>query len=360
MGGFKVKLLFYIGSLERGGAERVISNLCNEMTKRGHDVILVTTYAKYDYIIPKNVKKIVLKTSKNKVISNFGRIIELRQICKSENPDVAISFMREPNFRLLISNIFNKQKIIISIRNDPKKEYQRGFMILSKFLFRRANGVIFQTEDAKNFFDKCKLKNPSVILNPIDAKFFLNSVIMPQERKNIVSVGRLEEQKNQELLIRAYYNIQNDICDNLLIYGSGSLYNKLNKIIKDLKLENRVFLKGSNENIKNEIKNAKVFVLTSNYEGLPNCLMEAMALGIPTISTNCPCGGPKMLLSDNAGILIDVNDIKMLSKSLKKLLNDIKLIEFYSEKSKEKSKTFYPAHIYDQWEKYFIKICEEN
>lgn len=357
------KILFYINLITYGGAERVLVNLANEFSKRDYQVILVTSYyndKKEAYEIDKNIKRISLQNSKeNKlfIIKNIILTYKLRKICKQENIDVVISFMAEPNFRAIISTTFLGTKNVISIRNDPNMEYPNFlYKILAKILYPFASGCVFQTEEAKKWFDKSVQIKSEIILNHVDKKFY--QVKFEGVRKDIVTVGRLEKQKNQKLLIEAFGKIAIDFPDeNLIIYGDGSEKESLEKLTKSLCIENRVIFKGFYNDIQEEIKGARVFVLSSDYEGLPNAVMEAMSLGLPVISTDCPCGGPKLLISNNEnGILVNVGDLEEMVIALYKILSNRELAESLEENAKIKSFEFESVIIFNKWEQYIKNI----
>ena len=135
----------------------------------------------------------------------------------------------------------------------------------------------------------------------------------------------MEEQKNQELLISAF----NDIPKNkrrgyiLEIYGEGARRRTLQDMINRLGLNENVFLRGKTDDVARVLNNSRIFVLSSLYEGLPNALLEAMALGLPCISTDCPCGGPRSLIKDNEnGLLVENKNEGALSEAICKLINN--------------------------------------
>ena len=352
------KVLLYIESMKRGGAERVMSIIANSFAEKNYNVILVTEIpidnTEEYYNISEKIKTICIDfDNTNFIKKNYSKIKNLRKIIKNEQPDVILSFLGLQNIRMLIASNKLKCKKFVSVRNDPNKEYGTSKLktIIAKFLFRRTDGVIFQTEDAKLFFNKKIQKKSIVIANPIDNKFFnINQIENPH---NIISVGRLEPQKNNKLLIDAYSKID-DTKDKLLIYGEGSLKQELQEYIDAKKLSGKVILMGNSENIEQELKKAKIFVLSSDYEGMPNAFMEAMAVGLPCISTDCPCGGPKYLIENNKeGLLVPCNDVEKMVEALKKMLSsDYKKI---GKLAKIRANNFTTEKIINQWEKYLMK-----
>ena len=300
-----MKILFNCLSMEKGGAERVISILANKFIEKNEVTIVTLIKSNPEYLLDKKVK-VLHVDNKNyfdsdkitkiliKLFSN--RLQKLTRILVNESPDIIISFLPEPSMRLMLIKKINKKikKIptIISIRNDPKIEYKnRLIYLMMKKLYKNVDSMVLQTEEAKNYFSKIiKAEKLAIIPNPINEKFFLNNSNIKEREKTIVTVGRIEKQKNQKLLIDAFKEVEKKYSEyKLLIYGDGSLRKSLQEYSNLLDLKNKVIFKGKRDNIPEEILKAGIFVLSSDYEGMPNSLMEAMALGLPCISTDCPC-----------------------------------------------------------------------
>ena len=360
-----MKLLFYINILSGGGAERVVANLSNLFQADGNDVVLVNTYKTLnEYYVFNNVKRVYLEKkcneNKSRFIKNIKRIKALRKIIKTEKPDVVLSFMLEPNFRTILATRGLKVKTIISVRNDPKIIYS-GKMgrWISKRLMPKADGCVFQTEEAKTFFPK-KLQNKStIILNAVKEEFF--SIVRKPIEGNIISIGRLMPQKNYKLLIDAFNLIKNENPNTTLsIYGDGKIKEELLDYISLLNLQERVRLFGHVENVEQILSTADMFVLPSNFEGMPNVLMEALASGTPCISTDCPCGGPRYLIENNVnGLLVPVNNVEILARSMLSLLKDNSRKNKFSIEGKKKAASFKPDVIYLQWLNYIKEIMEK-
>lgn len=354
------KILFYINALNGGGAERVMSNLSSQFTDNGYEVIFVTSYpAEGEYELNKKIKRFNLENDNyeySKLKRNYIRIKKLRQICKREKPDVIIAFMAEPNFRAIIATIGLRTKTIISVRNDPNKEYSGKLMsFVGKCILPLADGCVFQTKDAKEWFPKKLQKKSTIIYNAVKADFF------EIQRKPIdglvVTCGRLEEQKNHKMLIRAFKNVVEKYPNiKLHIYGEGSLQEQLQKLIDDLGLKNTIILKGITSDVSSILKEADIFVLPSLYEGMPNALMEAMAVGVPSIATDCPCGGSKMLLEDENGVLVKNDDEYELSKAIELLLIDKSKKIQLSKNAKKEANNFKADDIYIKWNEYIEKV----
>lgn len=355
-----MKILFYINSLGRGGAERVMCNLATAFSEHNHESIIVTSFlVDKEYSIGNKVKRISLfreKLSCGFLARNFRLTSELRKHIRIEQPDVVVAFMAEPNYRAIIASLGLKNKVIISVRNDPNIEYPNAInQLLAKFLYRIADGVVFQTEDAKKWFPAVVQKKSKIIFNQVDEVFY--NIKFNGERHDIVTIGRLTAQKNHKMLIHAFASVANKIADNLIIYGEGELRGELESLINELHMENRIFLPGIINNVAETIVSAKLFILSSDYEGMPNSLMEAMALRIPCISTDCPCGGPRMLFGDLlSDRLFPCGDQKKLSELIEKML--INKVDGNMEKLL--SEQFKPSLILGKWVEYVDKINEHK
>lgn len=353
-----MKIMICIGQLCKGGAERVVSNLSNYLSNNNDVTLVIFRKTKIEYKIDNNVKVIELdekEKTKFKIIRNINRFIKLNKIIKKGKYDITLSFLPKPSYIVLLLKKIRKNKVIVSVRNDPKIEYKSLLnKILMKWLYPTADGFVFQTNEAKNYFSS-KIQNKSeIILNSINQDFLVDKPFDGVRDKVIVSVGRLEQQKNQLLLIKAFGLINKKFPDyKLIIYGDGSLKAKLEKEIFKLNLTKFIELPGVENNIKSKIYKASLFVLSSDYEGLPNSLIEAMVLGVPCISTNCPCGGPKELIDDEKnGFLTEVNNVKMLAEKIEAILSgkfDLQKISINANNLKYKIN---PIIINKQWEDY--------
>lgn len=355
-----MQIMFYINTLGGGGAERVISQLANRFFESGNEVVMVLSYpVENEYPLVSGVKKVYLEQQErgqSRVMRNISRIQELRKLCKAFSPDVMISFMQEPNFRAILATIGLPVKTIVSVRNDPNREYAGKIgRFVGKHIMPLADGCIFQTEEAKQWFPKKLQDKSTIIMNEVSDSFF---EVQRKPSPNVVTVGRLAEQKNQAMLIRAFAKIASKFPEqNLLIYGSGDYTELLKNEINGLQLEDRVFLMGSTSQVQEVLAQAGVFVLSSDYEGMPNALMEAMAAGVPSISTDCPCGGPRMLIRNGEnGLLVPVGDENALSAAMERLLSNRSFAEKIGKQAQEDAKRYEPKVIFREWKAFVDSI----
>lgn len=361
-----MKLYFYINVLGGGGAERVVANLANQFQEHGHDVGIITSFKveneyKTNYEIQRYNLEKRANDKNNRLLKNINRIHKLRRVLKSEKPDVIIAFMAEPNFRTIVAGLGLRTKIVTSVRNDPNKEYA-GHLgnFVKQIIMPLSDGCVFQTTDAQQAFSKTLIDKSVIILNQVDSKFF--TVRRHPKYQKIVTAGRLSAQKNQKLLINAFSRIYMfHPLATLHIYGDGVLKEELENLIKELNLSEKVFLHGNTSHMESVYSEADLFVLSSNYEGLPNALLEAMACGVACISTDCPCGGPRMVIEDGInGLLTPVDDVEQMAAAIDELLRDDAKKNQFSMKGKETSVDLLnPEIIYSKWEKYLYSIIGE-
>ena len=347
-----MKIAFYINVLSGGGAERVMANLASKFADDGHEVIMIVSFSTpNEYFLHSGVKRYILDDNnfRNAIQRNISRIKKLRQIIKHENPQVIISFMAEPNFRTILATRLLKTKVIVSVRNDPEKEYpSRLLKFAARSMYAAANGVVFQTPDAQKWFPKRIQEKSCIIYNPVNPVFFDKKLC--DDRYDFVTAGRLTAQKNHSMLINAYKEIADKVKGNLIIYGEGEQRKQLEDLVQKLNLEDRVFLPGNTKNIVDCLSKALAFVLSSDYEGMPNALMEAMAMGLPCISTDCPCGGPALLIDDGKnGILIPVNDSDAMRIAMLEIDRDRQQRSLYEQNAKQTAAQFTVDRVCAKW-----------
>ena len=360
----RMHIAILIGALIKGGTERVATNLADYFASHGYRVTMVTKYQKEnEYSLNPEVARIISDISEEEItksrIRNFKRrFCKLRNIWKREKPDVILSFIGKNNMMAILTSRFLGIPVAVSVRADPYQEYNRSWMrFAARQLFALSDGVILQTKQCFDFFPE-KVRQKAVILkNPISGEFFRERY-EGQRDKTIVAVGRVDENKNHEMLIRAFAGIAGDFPDyQLVIYGEGDCRQRLIQLVKELSLENQISLPGSINNVADAIYKASVFVLCSNTEGVPNTLIEAMIMGTAVIATDCPCGGPADLIEHQVnGILTPVGDIQLMKENLQNLLKNLQRMKEFGEKAKKTADMFLPEKVYGKWEEYLISL----
>lgn len=355
-------IAFYISSLTAGGAERVISNLANESAARGYEVFMLTDSMedKEYHRLDERVKRIMIpKPEKNGRAANaIGRVTKLRSVVKETHAAMLVSFIGKSNLRAVLATRFLRTGVVVSVRSAPAREYPTKLMrTLAKVLFGMAEGVVFQTEEARAFFSKRIRNKAAVLMNPLHPDF-IRERYQGERRQEIVTVGRLHEVKNHEMLIAAFAALAEDYpALTLRIYGDGDRKEKLSAYIDELHMQGRVVLEGDQGGMAERIKASRIFVLTSNVEGMPNALLEAMALGLACVSTDCPCGGPRTVIRDGEnGLLVPVGDTAALERALRRILSDPELEERLGANAAAIQKDLAPERVNQMWMDY-IERC---
>lgn len=360
------KLLFHINSMGKGGAERVVSVLSGRFAKDGYETVIVTLWrADEEYELIQGVRRVNLGDWKNpentgRISLALGRFIDLRKVIRRENPDLVISFCNKANFRCSYSMLGMKIPLLVSVRNDPRIDYL-PYKYASLRMEKRADGCVFQTADAMKCFNEKLRKKSRVIWNPLDDKYLVPSSDRTERSKYIVSVGRLSTQKNQLLLLKAFRKVMEELPGyELRIYGEESesgVKAFLSDYIKENGMQGHVRFMGQSSHLEEEISDASLFVLSSDYEGLPNALIEAMALGVPVISTDCPCGGPGELIEDGiSGCLVPVGDEDRMADVMLRLLNNPSSAEEMGRKGRKIIEKVSPDEIYKKWKDFVEDI----
>lgn len=312
------KVAIFIPTLNRGGAERVAVRLAGYIVDKGYrcEIITLSKPSEKEYTVPVGVERSYIQ-SRN--------ILKLRNAIKESYADILL-IMDTPICVFAIPACIGLSiKTVVSERSAPEQFEGRNITrIVSRFLMRFADGFVFQTDEVKKYYSK-KLKGKGVVIpNPIQVDELPRPYEGMERDKKIVSVGRLKSVKNHKMLIEAFGAICKDYPDfSLTIYGEGELRQELEGLIAQKQLEDRILMPGNQPDVLNRIRSASIFVMSSNYEGMPNALIEAMSIGLPCISTDCPSGGARSLIeSGKNGVLIPVGNKEALISALRDLLNN--------------------------------------
>ena len=357
-----MNITLFISSLYGGGAERVTCNLASYLAEKGHQVEILTM-AETDKRYPLNSKVSVSTLLKERerrgsLYNTISRIINLKKYMKQHKEKNAyIVMLPKTIIMMLAMRHVTKAKIIASERVDPAIYSVLEAKAL-RSLAHRADGYVFQTQEAMEWYgfsvSSCITE---VIPNAINPEFICHRYD-GERKKEIVAAGRLTDQKNFVLLIEAFSLIAGKYPEySLTIYGEGECRSTLENKIEDLGLSTRISLPGNTPNLRDMMQNASMFVLSSDYEGMPNALMEAMALGLPCVSTDCPCGGPHFLIQDGEnGLLVPVRDYQKMAEAMESILSDPALSEKLGKNAVLISERLNPKKIYGKWEKLILDV----
>lgn len=364
----RLKIVFHLNCLDQGGAERVVTTLANRFIEE-HDVILATMWvAENEYEIDSRIRRVhVGLTEKQEKKTRFGKIIDrnlnLRKFLKQEKPDIVIAFAQKANYRALIASLGTKIPVIVSVRTNPYLHYTHlSDKILIPLLYPKAAGNVFQTIGAKEFFAAKIQEKSRIILNPINPKY-LNVPKAEVRKKEVVQSGRIVDFKNQLMLIEAFVLVHEKHPDYVLkIYGTDSkdgTWELLEECIEKNNAREYVFLMGGSNKLEKDLPSASVFAFSSDWEGLPNALMEAMAMGLPIVATDCPCGGPATLITDEKnGLLVPIKDKYAMAEGINRLIENPVFAERLGDEARRIVNVANTEEICKQWEEYILSICQ--
>ncbi len=357
-------ILFLISNLEAGGAQRVISELSNKMVEKGIKISIALLYNDVIYYSLNNEIQIYkyYKSKKNKIEEQKRKLRFIQQSVEDSDADIVISFLAEVNIYASIALWNYKVKLIISERNDPQREPASLIKkILRKFVYKRPDGFVFQTKQSQKFFGKRIQSHSVVIHNPVKDGL-PNSQVISKDYYKIVSIGRLENQKNYPLALKVIKSlIEAGISVKYYIYGQGSCKFSLQKLCSNLGIEQYVYFMGTSKNVHTEIIDTDFFLMTSNYEGLPNVLLEAMSMGLVVLATNCPCGGPSELIQHGVnGFLFPVGDDRKAVETIISLISDKGLCLDVAIEAKKIRDTHDLNRITEEWINYIDEVKKGN
>lgn len=339
------------GSIRHGGAEHFTVTMANTWIKEfPEEVYLITGKEKEgEYSLESGVHRVCALREGNSLSGLLQNAKTVSKLSNENNIDVVIGIGIYANICVCLSKIATKAKIIISERNDPKHD---SISWKSKFLrwllFRRADGVVFQTKGAQNFYSKKIQKKSVVIHNPIVENLPYRT---GDGNKELVAVGRLESQKNYPNLLRAFSSVHAKYPEYVLrIFGQGSKERELKQLAIDLGIINAVKFEGFCLNVHDQIRNSDIYIMASDFEGMPNSLMEAMAMGFPVITTDCPSGGPKELIQNGVnGLLVPIKNSKCLADQIIYLIENPKIKKRLAKNALTIRESHSSEMILNQW-----------
>lgn len=358
------KIVLTIGSMRGGGAERVMSILCNSLCNYYEITLIALFDNEIVYDLDSRVNYIYLDHSQgsNRIVKQIIRLKQLRKTIDEIKPDVIVSFLTVINILTLISNLGKKYPIIVSERNDPRNETPNFWMrIIRNILYYSSKKIyfVFQTPYARSQFKKEIEKRTNIIYNPI--KQNLPEPYIGIREKRIVSVARLEVAKNHRLLLEAFSIFDSFYSGYTLeLFGIGPLRIELEEYAFDLGISNKVIFKGFSKNVHEEIISAKMFVLTSDYEGISNAMLESLAIGIPTITTDCPAYGGRLFIDSGVnGFLTPVGNVELLVKKMIAIAENEKLQKSFSKNSIKIKELLKEETIVQKWKNFIEEILNE-
>lgn len=356
------KLMIVTHKMSGGGCERVIAQLLGCFARDGIECKLVTECGVPSfYDLPESVEQIYLTFDKNLPASRIPKAYKkLRKLVRQEQPDLVLAMPEKVNVWTVLFLLGTGVPVVVSERNDPHRHPESKIKrALRRMVYPYARGFVFQTQEAAAYFSKPIRERGIVLDNPLDVNR-IPARYTGERRRVVAAAGRLHEQKNFELLIRAFarfYKTHHEY--SLVIYGEGPERERLIKTANRLGIAGAVELPGQSKTLLQDIVDCSMFVLSSDYEGMPNVLIEAMASGLSCIATDCPIGGVHALMTDGVdGLMIPVGNERALTQAMARLADDAELADRLGASALSIRTRLDEARVAAEWRRYLESIAD--
>lgn len=357
-----MNILFVIRDMFMGGAGKQLGLTASALCDRGHDVFLYTYIGEsMEHVIDKRITYLAEPNPPSGKLSEYIKSpVKIRKIVKSIDPKVVVSWRANAGCLTVLGCINLRSKIIFSERTDPYMETNRLLKIATK-ICDFSDGGVFQTEKAKAFYKRLDRKS-IVCPNPVVSNN-QNLGIIPMEcrKKEIAWVGRfMNSQKRMDIALRAFSVILQKFPDyEMSFYGDGVDMDYAKGLATELGLSEHVRFHGAKKDIINIISQSRALILSSDYEGIPNVIIEAFMAGTPVVSTDCSPGGARVLIdNEHNGFVVPIRDYSGLADRTIQLIGDVELSNLFVTRSRCKLSEFMPGPIFDKWDHYIRKVAE--
>lgn len=344
--------------LRYSGAYKMFMWVAKALADRGFEVTVFTYMQNLVTELPPNIKWIQVDLENKGFISH---LFAVRKVVRNVKPDCVVSFLLDANILNMLACLGTKSRSVVCERNDPFKPKYYA-MKIAKPLFRLADGAVYQLPKVAQFYSNIKAPT-AVIPNPVLCDSKIQIKPFAEREKAIVTLGRIDIfQKRHDILVRAFAKFSKMHPDyKLMIYGDGPDEKKINDLIANLNIVDNAILGGVAKNPQEVIKNASFFVMTSDFEGIPNALIEAMSIGLPCISTDCRPGGAALLIDNmKNGILVPPHNVDDLAKQMSYLVEHPTEADAMGTDAKKIVNKFAEDKIAQMWCDYLKTFQAEN
>lgn len=333
------RIVFFVSSMNGGGAERVAALLCNRWVAKGHAVLLVPTFSgggECVYSLDSRVRLEYLAdrvgTTRRTPWTAVRRLWAMRNMVRLFRADAVLSFLTNVNVATLFATRGLKVPVVTSERVYPPLLKMRGqWSFLRRLTYPWASLVVMQTKQGADWLTDTSprsrgvvIPNPCAFPLPVTEPLMNPQMIVHATRNVLLAVGRLSEQKGFDSLIAAFRSLAEPFPTwDLVVLGEGNLRSALESLRDAVGLHDRVYLPGRVGNIGEWYARADLYVMSSRFEGFPNTLMEAMAYGLPAVSFDCATGPAELIEDGVSGYLVPpAEGAGGLAERLTTLMND--------------------------------------
>lgn len=352
------KLLIFIGTMANGGAERVVS-LVSPYLFETFDSVEIMTFLDDEvfYHIDKRIKFTVLEKCTHSK-SPVKNVLYLRNYLKKNQIDEVLSFLLPFNIVAALAAWGTGIPVVLADRSDPRQESKNTVRRLLRWLTYSfcCKKVIFQNSRNLNYFSGRIFKKGIIIPNPVALELPDGAALLAEKKKTIVTVGRLTKAKNHPMLISAFNEVASKYPQyRLIIYGEGEERSNEEKVVRDKGLEEKVLLPGKFSDVHKRILEAELFVLSSDYEGMPNALAEAMVLGLPCISTDVS-GSEDLIENGVSGIIVPRGNQEAMTGAITRMIEDANMRGKMGKKAVSVAEKLKIDNVAKSWN----KVLSEN
>lgn len=359
-----MRLTLIIPTLRVGGAQRVLSLMANDWAAKGHVITLITldTATADFYLLHRNVERVGLglmvvsghARTADRLRNMVRRLSRLRQTIRDSHPEAIISFGDRMNLLTLLASLRLEVPVIVAERTAPTYHAIGWFWSgLRRLLYPLASAVVVQTDEVRRCVQGWMRKGlVYTIPNPVERptpERVEEAHTVPGYR--LITMGRLTPKKGFDLLLRAFARCaKNHPQWSLVMLGDGEDRENLQALARHLWIDDRVCFPGTVRQPASLLRQGDLFVLSSQYEGFPNALLEAMACGLPVISSDCPSGPRAIIRHGIDGVLVPSNDVNALAAAMDRLMSDDVERQRLASRAVDVIERFSVEKVMAQWE----------